>query len=84
MPLDQGNDLLLINDTLKPSVGELKWTSGGYLLVRGIPCETRSSKLGRRITTVRKFTSGVHLPVEIRLFWIQQVWSWVGWRDAAT
>ena len=31
MPLDQGNDLLLINDTLKPSVGESKWTSGRVL-----------------------------------------------------
>ncbi len=37
LPLDQDNDLLLINDSITPSVGEIMWVSGRVLDAGGSP-----------------------------------------------
>jgi protocatechuate 3,4-dioxygenase, beta subunit len=37
LPLDQDNDLLLINDSITPSVGEIMWVSGRVLDSGGSP-----------------------------------------------
>jgi protocatechuate 3,4-dioxygenase, beta subunit len=37
LPLDQDNDLLLINDSITPSVGEIMWVSGRVLDTGGSP-----------------------------------------------
>jgi protocatechuate 3,4-dioxygenase, beta subunit len=37
LPLDQDNDLLLINDSITPSVGEILWVSGKVLDSSGSP-----------------------------------------------
>ena len=37
LPLDTDNDLLIVNDTLTPAVGEVTWLSGRVLDARGQP-----------------------------------------------
>src|SRR4026209_1141518 len=37
LPLDTDNDLLIVNDTLTPAVGEVTWLSGRILDARGEP-----------------------------------------------
>jgi protocatechuate 3,4-dioxygenase beta subunit len=37
LPLDTDNDLIVINDSLKPSVGEITWLSGRILGLNGTP-----------------------------------------------
>src|SRR5690348_163372 len=37
LPLDQDNDLLVINDALTPAVGEISWVSGRVLDRNGEP-----------------------------------------------
>jgi protocatechuate 3,4-dioxygenase beta subunit len=37
LPLDTDNDLLVINDTITPAVGEITWLSGRILDARGEP-----------------------------------------------
>jgi protocatechuate 3,4-dioxygenase beta subunit len=37
LPLDQDNDLLVINDNITPAVGEISWVSGRVLDSRGQP-----------------------------------------------
>jgi protocatechuate 3,4-dioxygenase beta subunit len=37
LPLDTDNDLLIINDTMTPAVGEITWLSGRILDARGEP-----------------------------------------------
>ncbi len=37
LPLDQDNDLLIINDAITPAVGEIAWLSGRVLDLRGNP-----------------------------------------------
>ena len=37
LPLDTDNDLLILNDTITPAVGEVTWLSGRVLDARGLP-----------------------------------------------
>ena len=37
LPLDTDNDLIVINDSLKPSVGEITWLTGRILGLNGTP-----------------------------------------------
>jgi protocatechuate 3,4-dioxygenase beta subunit len=37
LPLDTDNDLLVLNDTITPAVGEVSWLSGRILDARGEP-----------------------------------------------
>src|SRR5947209_7182115 len=37
LPLDTDNDLIIVNDSLKPAVGEITWLSGRVLDARGEP-----------------------------------------------
>jgi protocatechuate 3,4-dioxygenase beta subunit len=37
LPLDTGNDLLIVNDSITPAVGEVTWVSGRILDARGEP-----------------------------------------------
>ena len=37
LPMDTDNDLLILNDTITPAVGEVTWLSGRVLDARGMP-----------------------------------------------
>ena len=51
LPLDTDNDLLIINDSITPAVGEITHLSGRCSTPRAIPCGMPSWKSGSATTT---------------------------------
>ena len=51
LPLDTDNDLLIINDTITPAVGEVTHLTGRILDSKGDPCVMPSSRSGKSTTT---------------------------------
>ena len=55
LPLDTDNDLVVVNDTLTPAVGEMTWLSGRRWTQAGSPIRNARSRFGN--ATRRGFSS---------------------------